>query len=247
MKLDWSYYCASTYPNITVHTLILGSPRPKVNTIMSGLQAPANHREDSCRQLISKFPYPDGNFAATIVRFPVATTDGVLRLLISECTRVLAPGGYMETSAIDLDLLRMGNRARKSVRELKMSIHARSPAICLKPASDNIQQLLAGCGYEKLSRCIIGVPAASPIASSRPSLSDYNGRSFDDLVKDDSERSDKGIVNMMSKVGRWWYNQCYEHGDNGGSIWTDRALLQECEELHTAFKLFVCYAQKPAA
>lgn len=244
---DWSYYCSSNYPNIMVHTLTLGPSKSGLTGTINGLQAPPNHREDVCSELISRFPYSDNTFAATVVRFPVATTEGVLRLLISECTRVLRPGGYMEISAIDLDLLRMGSHARKAVRELKMGIHTRSPATCLKPASDSIQQLLGHCGYEKLSRCIIGVPAAASMASSgRASLEDHVPN-FEDFMKDDSERSDKNITRMMSKVGRWWYNQCYESGNGGGSIWNDKVLLQECEDLHTAFKLFVCYAQKPVS
>ena len=244
---DWSYYCALTYTNAQVHALSLCSITYSKTDSASAQRTLPNHQEIPHPSLTSPFPFPNSYFAATVFRFPVATTDAALRFAVSECTRVLRPGGYIEISALDLDLALMGNRARRSVRELKMRIHAAEPETSLKPASDNMQRLLGRSGFEKLNRCVIGVPAAGSVAGSRASSMDENERtdSFRELVKDESEGSDEGIAKMVAKVGRWWYTQCYERGDAEHSIWKDRLLLKECEELQTTFKLLICYAQKP--
>lgn len=214
------------------------SPEP------SRLQPPPNHYEIPYPNPSVKFPFPEHFFNATVFRFPSVTTNAALRFAISECTRVLQPDGHMEICTIDLDLANMGNRARRTVRELKTKIHSTRPEVCLKPVSDNIQLHLGQCGFQKLSRCYIGIPAAGPVTESRSSA-DEKTRGFGELIKDKSAHDDQGIAKMVSKVGRWWYAQCYEQGDSRQSVWTDERLLEECEQLHTAFKLLICYAQKP--
>lgn len=80
--------------------------------------------------------------------------------------------------------------------------------------------------------------------------------SFADLLEDaranhmetDTRKNDEGITKTVAKVGRWWYSSCYEKAllpaDN--SIWSDQALLRECEKQGTSFRLLICHAQKPA-
>lgn len=80
-------------------------------------------------------------------------------------------------------------------------------------------------------------------------------RSLAEMMNDDSELADESIAKMVSKVGRWWYSRCYESvvapgsGSPSGlkktSIWSDKALMAECEELGTSLKLMVCYARIP--
>jgi len=55
---------------------------------------------------------------------------------------------------------------------------------------------------------------------------------------------------MVAKVGRWWYTRCYEmsvNGEGGGSIFQDKAMLEECEKWNASFKLVVAYAMKPVS
>ncbi|CAI4212927.1 unnamed protein product [Parascedosporium putredinis] len=80
-------------------------------------------------------------------------------------------------------------------------------------------------------------------------------RSLAEMMNDDSELADESIAKMVSKVGRWWYSRCYESvvapgsgspsGSKKTSIWSDKALMAECEELGTSLKLMVCYARIP--
>jgi hypothetical protein len=165
---------------------------------------------------------------------------------------VLRPGGYLEISVLDLDMMNMGNRARRAVRMLKVKLHVEDDTLSLKPISDNIQRMLGRRGFENLNRCMVGVPVAGKVADSRAGSLDERQFSYNNTEKDRTQ-GDEGVTKMAPCVGRWWYSRCYEspllpeNGDMSRSIWNDRALLRECEKRKTSFKMLLCYAQKPLA
>lgn len=252
---DWSFYCALTYPNATVYNLspFQGtSTNPTRAHEMAGYDSPTNHRQIYHNSIAHPFPFPKGFFTAAVFRFPVASSETACYNAISECKRVLRPGGFLEMSILDLDMVNMGNRARRAVRTLKLQMQVVDPEVSLKPASDNIQKMLGRRGFENLNRCMVNVPIAGHISDSRAGSSDERDLSLGDMLKDSSEQGDEGITKMVAKVGRWWYTRCYEkhvlpHEDMDRSIWADKALLRECEKRETGLKLLICYAQKPLA
>lgn len=252
---DWSFYCALTYPDATVYNLspFQGtSDNPMRKQEIGGYQSPSNHRQIYHTSIAHPFPFPKGFFTAVVFRFPVASSEGASYNAISECKRVLRPGGYLEMSILDLDMVNMGNRARRAVRELKLRMQSADPDVSLKPASDNIQKMLGRRGFENLNRCIVNVPIAGHISDSRAASFDEKDLSLGDMLKDSSRQGDEGVSKMVAKVGRWWYTRCYEmgvlpHGDMEQSIWADRALVRECEKRETGLKLLICFAQKPSA
>ncbi len=252
---DWSFYCALTYPDATVYNL---SPyQPSGQTTLkrrdSGAwQPPSNHRQIHHTSIMHPFPFPKGFFTAVVLRFPAANSEAAYRNAISECKRVLRPGGYLEISVLELDMMNMGNRARRAVRMLKVRMQVADDTVSLKPVSDNIQRMLGRRGFENLNRCMVGVPVAGKVSDSRSGSFDETNLSLGDMIKDQSEHGDEGITKMVAKVGRWWYTRCYElgvlpDGDLDRSIWNDPALLKECDKRETSFKLLICYAQKPLA
>lgn len=252
---DWSFYCALTYPDATVYNL---SPFQGAGDMsmrkqeVGGYQSPSNHRQVYYTSISHPFPFPKGFFTAAVFRFPVASSEASCYNAISECKRVLRPGGYLEMSILDLDMVNMGNRARRAVRMLKVRMQVADPEISLKPASDNIQKMLGRRGFENLNRCMVNVPIAGHISDSRAGSFDEKDMSLGDMLKDSSQQGDEGISKMIAKVGRWWYTRCYEmsvlpHDNLERSIWADRALLRECEKRETGLKLLICFAQKPLA
>ncbi|MCJ1300778.1 hypothetical protein MMC08_003576 [Hypocenomyce scalaris] len=260
---DWSFYCALTYPSAIVYNL---SPFQPTTTTTSpakhesgAFSSPSNHRQIHHTNIAHPFPFPRGFFTAAVFRFPVGSSDPAYRNAISECKRVLRPGGYLEMSVLDLDMVNMGNRARRAVRMLKLRMQAQDPDVSLQPASDNIQKMLGRRGFENLNRCMVGVPVAGLVSDSRAGSFDENARSLGDMLKDPSRQGDDGITKMVARVGRWWYTRCYEmevldsemgdREEGGGveTIWEDRTMLKECERRETGFKLLICYAQKPVA
>ncbi|KZF25050.1 hypothetical protein L228DRAFT_60746 [Xylona heveae TC161] len=250
---DWSFYCALTYPNATVYNLSPTTISTSASNAKHGsdLQSPPhNHRQIYHSDIANPFPFPRGFFTAVVIRFPTANSEAAFRHAISEAKRVLRPGGYLEFSGFDIDMMNMGSLARRAVRTLKVRMQAADPNLSLKSASDSIQKMLGRRGFENLNRCLLGVPVAGKVADSRAGSFDSANYSLDDMLRDHSQEGDVGIAKMVAKVGRWWYSRCYEtcisrDVDMSGTLFNNRELLKECEEEGTNFKLFICYAQKP--
>ncbi|MCJ1455430.1 hypothetical protein MMC28_005785 [Mycoblastus sanguinarius] len=245
---DWPYYCAETYMKADIYNL---SPTPEREQLIGVIESPKNYHHIQHANLGDRFPFRQGFFNAAVIRFPAASSEGAYVNAISECLRVLCPGGYLEMSILDLDMVNMGNRARKALRALKLRMQVAQPEVSLKPVSDNIQKLVGRIGFENLNRCAVNVPVAGYVSNSRSGSLDGSSESMADTMKGNSGKGDVGLAKNLPNVGRWWFTRCYEsismpYDDPERSIWADRALLEECEKKETGFKLLLCYAQKPA-
>jgi hypothetical protein len=255
---DWSFYCAETYTSARVYSLsqvalppfMRNRPNPSV------LQSPPNHRTIHHPSFDAPFPFPKGFFTVAIFRFPAATSEAALRSAICECRRVLRPGGFIELSVLDIDMLNMGNRTRRAVRDLRVRMAVADPEVSLKPAGDNIQRILGRRGFENLNRCMVSIPVAGKIGTGTNSRSSMDvdfaqkNVSLNEMLHDPSPAGDEGITKMISRVGRWWFTRCYEWGvlpndDLERSIWANKAVIKECEKMETGFRLLIAYAQKP--
>lgn len=238
---DWSYYCALTYPEATVYNL--GPGQPSTITTPGSASEPwstlSNHRHFNQASLGDPLPFPKGFFACVVLRFPSAVPTSVHRSVVSECKRVLRPGGFLELSVLDLDLVNMGNRARRAVRGLKVKMQVADEDVSLRNISDEIMGLVGKKGFTECNRCFVGVPVtgtlpdpdqadlaaskkrkgstASSINKSTRSATRATKQpkpevSFPDLLntRASSESTDNTITDMVARVGRWWYSRCYE-------------------------------------
>lgn len=244
---DWSFYCAETYADVDIFNL---SPTPASSAQTGALQLPKNYRQVQHVDLSKVFPFESGFFTAAVFRFPAAMSEAAYLNSISECMRVLRPGGYLEMSILDINMVNMGNRARRALHELKHRMKASQPEVALKPLSASLQKMVKQSGFENLNRCVVSVPVAGRVSRSR-SRSGSLGEDSGTLGDLPSGKEDGGLTNSLAVVGRWWFTRCYEmitlpHGDLERSIWNDEALLDECEKRETGFKLLLYYAQKPA-
>ena len=250
---EWSYYCAENYPAAMVYNL---SPIARTDSapavqIPGVPKPPQNHKHIHHTSLGGQFPFPQGFFAAAIFRFPAATSDAAYYNAVSEFKRVLRPGGFLEMSMLDIDMVNMGSLTRRALRGIKERKHMLDPEVSLKPLSDNIQKMLGKKGFDNLNRCTLDVPVAGHVNNSRAdSFDEASGKELPKLGggggsgSNSSERASGSIARNLAKVGRWWFSSCYELG-TGRSIWEDKALVAECEARETGFKLLLCYAQKP--
>jgi hypothetical protein len=185
---DWSFYCAVTYPSATIHDLRESDLPPNLQQPPSNesSRAPPNYKRVEQPSLAERFPFPTSFFTAIVLRFPPAMSDAILKLMISECKRVLIPGGHLEFMVMDMDMVNMGPYTRRAVKDLKVRMTQADPDVSLKPASDNIQSVLGRKGFEGLNRCIVGIPVAGKVAgsidsssSSRSSKESYTQKSID--------------------------------------------------------------------
>ncbi|ETR99514.1 hypothetical protein M419DRAFT_86085 [Trichoderma reesei RUT C-30] len=260
---DWSFYAAETYSTADFFNL---SPRAPLPTDVQSSASryplsPPNHHQVQYLSQLDEFPFPTHTFNCVVYRFPAAAPESHYQNVLFEARRVLKPGGYLELSILDVDLNNMGNRGRRTIRQLKERIHEISPETNLASTADLIVRLLGKSGFSTIKAARVGVPVASAITSSddnsqsngsaenKKKRSSKNQPSLAEMMRDHSPNADEGITNMVSRVGRWWYSRCYEsaagHSSGKKSIWNDKALLRECEELGTSLKLMVCCARAP--
>ncbi|KAI0552635.1 hypothetical protein F4679DRAFT_75283 [Xylaria curta] len=246
---DWSFYAAETYPAANFFNLSPRAPLPQEHQTASSFPlSPPNHHQIQFTSHADKFPFGPDSFTALVFRFPSAAPEAHYRNIISEAERVLKPGGFIEFSVLDVDLNNVGNRTRRAVRHLKEEISTQNPDISLSSTADLILRLLGKKGFVDIKTCRVGVPVASAITNASRKDGKKDERSLAEMMNDKTEVGDENITKMVSKVGRWWYNRCYEipTGMNK-SIWNNRALLAECEEWGTSLKLMVCHARIPEA
>ncbi|ERF68557.1 hypothetical protein EPUS_04655 [Endocarpon pusillum Z07020] len=190
---DWSFYCAVTYPDSVVYDLKetdVSTRGSQSELPRDPWQAPPNYKRAELPNLAERFPFPQSYFAAVVFRFPAAMSDSVLKLAFSECKRVLIPGGHLELSLVDLDIVNMGTVTRHAIRNLKARMLGADPNVSLKPVSDNIQNMLGQGGFENLNRCMVGVSVAGKVATSSGSRSSRSSReSYSQKGKDADQSS----------------------------------------------------------
>ncbi|UKZ58057.1 hypothetical protein TrVGV298_011920 [Trichoderma virens] len=261
---DWSFYAAETYSAADFFNLSPRAPLPAADPQSSASRyplSPPNHHQTQYLSHLEEFPFASNTFNCVVYRFPTAAPESHYQNILSESRRVLKPGGYLELSILDVDLNNMGNRGRRTIRQLKERIHETSPETNLASTADLIVRLLGKSGFSTIKAARVGVPVASSITSSddnakgkglaekKAKKSSKDQPSLAEMMRDQSPNADEGITNMVSRVGRWWYSRCYENATSQSSgkssIWNDKALLRECEELGTSLKLMVCCARAP--
>lgn len=260
---DWSFYAAETYPAATFFNLSPRAPLP-TDTPASPTAfplSPPNHHQIQYLSHLEKFPFAPQSFTSVVYRFPVAAPESHYRNVLAEARRVLKPGGYLELSILDVDLNNMGNHGRRAVRQLKERIHETTPETNLASTADLMVRQIGKAGFYNIRAARVGVPVASSIARANGGIRVHEAKgvsgkgskkkdqpSLSEMMSDPSSKADENITKMVARVGRWWYTRCYESAADptlASSIWSDKALLRECEDLGTSLKLMVCCGRAP--
>ena len=108
---DWAWHCASEYPNTKVYTITTKALRQLSN---SNIRGPKNHRQVAVDRLV-KLPFKDNQFDLIsardiymILRQEAENGEDEWDSCLKECMRVLKPGGYLEFSIMDSDIVNAG-------------------------------------------------------------------------------------------------------------------------------------------
>ncbi|KAF3901553.1 hypothetical protein ABW21_db0201309 [Orbilia brochopaga] len=262
---DWSFYCSLNYPNATVYNLT--PSQASYPTSPTGGQSGNgngdnlnNHHQIHHASFASPFPFPSGFFTVVTFRFLPCASDALWPFIISQCMRVLKPGGHLELSVLDIDMVNMGPRTKRTVDEIKVNLRKHQSGNgsdwFKKTASEKALRLLAKRGFTDITRCRVGLPTVGNVDGSREEQASMQqilkeGNSPDEVDMGSAE----GINRVVSKVGRWWYNKCFENlGDETQgerlnyqkTLWEDKTLLRECEKKKTNFRMLITFAKKPA-
>ncbi|CAI7656468.1 unnamed protein product [Penicillium glandicola] len=167
---DWSFYCSLTYPDAEIYSLG-GRPASTAPPHPAAWQPPTNHHIVYHTGLGNPLPFPKDYFTVAVLRFPAVCSETVQGNIIQECRRVLRTGGYLEMSLLDRDMVNMGPRTRKAVRQLKEMTCLSDSTLSLKPTSDSVQRELGAHGFDSLRRCMVRIPVAGMVVRSSDSSS----------------------------------------------------------------------------
>ncbi|KAI1817983.1 methyltransferase domain-containing protein [Poronia punctata] len=108
---DWAWHCAMAYPSTKVYTVTTKAVRQLSNCNMRG---PPNHRQVAVERL-TKLPFPDAHFdlvsareLQSILKFIGENGEDEWETCLTEVMRVLKPGGYLDFSVLDSDIMNAG-------------------------------------------------------------------------------------------------------------------------------------------
>ena len=137
---DWSIYCAVTYESerAIIYDLKEDSSSGLSQASRGSAHTPSNHHRRSVSSLSDRFPFHSAFFSAIVLRFPPVMSETKMKSIITECRRVLVPGGHLEVMLLELDIVNMGVQTRRAVRELKMRMTESAADLDLKPTIDQL-------------------------------------------------------------------------------------------------------------
>lgn len=108
---DWAWHCAIEYPNCKVYTATTKALRQLSN---SNIRGPKNLRQVAVDRLV-KLPWKDNQFDLVSAReiYSILKERGEngedeWEACLKECMRILKPGGYLEFSIMDSDIVNAG-------------------------------------------------------------------------------------------------------------------------------------------
>lgn len=122
---DWAWHAALQYPNTKIYTVTTKAIRQLSN---SNIRGPPNHRQVAVNSLAT-LPFADDQFDLISAR----ELHAVLKLsgengtdewdaCLKECMRVLKPGGYLEFSLLDADIINAGPQGNAKAVEFNFAL-----------------------------------------------------------------------------------------------------------------------------
>ncbi|KAI0426811.1 methyltransferase domain-containing protein [Xylaria sp. FL1042] len=233
---DWAWHCAITYPNTKVYTVTTKAVRQLSNCNMRG---PSNHRQVAVERL-TRLPFPDAHFDLvsarelhSILKFIGENGEDEWESCLSEVMRVLKPGGYLDFSVIDSDIMNAGPLGlAKSVEfgfSLKTLGYDSSPTRLFLGR-------LGRAGFNEVRRAWMCLPMGHtklPAGEKPlPVVRDSNGIERTREVAAIAQGSTDGAAGIAGLAGSWawerWLLRCeMEKVAGEGRLWLDTAEVRE--------------------
>ncbi|KAG5947718.1 hypothetical protein E4U53_006396 [Claviceps sorghi] len=274
---DWAWHCALQYPNTKIYTVTTKAIRQLSN---SNIRGPPNHRQVAVERL-TKLPFADDQFDLVSAR----ELHGILKFIgengedewdgcLRECMRVLKPGGYLEFSIMDSDIINAGPLGLAKSVEFGFTLKT----LGYDPSPSKLWLgRLSRAGFDQVRRawvCLpvgarrkMNLPPTPPMKDNASSSIKSGGKGSCHAVAAADVGSSDNIANVCSIVGGWswerWLLRCemekvagemrlVDTVTAGAAIWEAgkcldgvHAVMEEGRDCKAGFRMLKGYARKP--
>ncbi|TQV95797.1 verprolin [Cordyceps javanica] len=214
---DWAWHCALQYPNTKIYTVTTKAIRQLSN---ANIRGPPNHRQVAVKKF-SHLPFPDNHFDLisarelhSILKFVGENGEDEWETCVRECMRILKPGGYLEFSILDADIMNAGPLGLAKSVEFGFSLNT----LGYDPNPSKLWlRRLARAGFTETRRAWVCLPMGAqrnfykmPAASGKTGKLDEvaQARQMEAMTMG----SAAGIAGVCSIVGGWswerWLLRC---------------------------------------
>lgn len=212
---DWAWHCALQFPNTKVYTVTTKAIRQLSN---SNVRGPPNHRQVAVKSL-THLPFTDNQFDLISAR----ELHSILKLFgengedewescLKECMRVLKPGGFLEFSLLDADIINAGPVGL--AKSVEFGFALKTLGYDANPTKMFLGRL-ARAGFQDVRRAWMALPMGAkshqpPMPPPKDNASGEPGKTcqMDAMVMGSSDN----IASVCSIVGGWswerWLLRC---------------------------------------
>jgi SAM-dependent methyltransferase len=272
---DWAWHCALQYPNAKIYTVTTKAIRQLSNCNIRG---PPNHRQVAVERL-TRLPFADDQFDLIsarelhgLLKYTGENGEDEWESCLKECMRVLKPGGYLEFSLLDADIMNAGPLGL--AKSVEFGFALRTLGYDANPSKMWLGRL-ARAGFEDVRRAWVCLPmgAAPPPKRQPPPIPLRQSSAGHEVRTHRLEAIVTGttgnVANICGLVGGWswerWLLRCEMEKATGDMRLADiatanpamdeagkclegvHAIMEEGRKCGAAWRMLNGYAKKPRA
>ncbi|PBP23955.1 methyltransferase domain-containing protein [Diplocarpon rosae] len=246
---DWAWHCATEYPNTKVYTITTKSLRQLSN---SNIRGPTNHRQIAVERLV-KLPFKDNQFdlisareVYTILREQASNGEDEWDTCLKECLRILKPGGYLEFSVMDSDIVNAGPLGLAKSVEFGFSL--KTLGYDPTPTKRFISRLNTA-GFVKIKRAWVFMPTGVAPAAETAVTRDSIGVEVHPALEAMVQGSTDNAASICGIVGGWawekWLHRCAVQTGVEGSVQGVAEVLEEGRTCGAGWRTVSGWGRKP--
>ncbi|KAG0648146.1 hypothetical protein D0Z07_5805 [Hyphodiscus hymeniophilus] len=246
---DWAWHCAAEYPNTKVYTITTKALRQLSN---SNIRGPKNHRQVAVDRLV-KLPFKDNQFDLISARdiYMILREQGEngqdeWETCLKECMRILKPGGYLEFSIMDSDIVNAGPLGLAKSVEFGFNLKT----LGYDPAPTKLWlSRLKNAGFTGIKRAWVFLPMGAKVnnkAAARDSMGVEVKLELEAMVTGNTESA----ASVCGIVGGWawekWLMRCRVQtvGDQG-TLEGVQDIIEEGRACGAGWRTVSGWARKP--
>jgi SAM-dependent methyltransferase len=249
---DWAWHCATEYPNTKVYTVTTKTIRQLSN---SNIRGPKNHRQVAVEKL-TKLPFADNSFDLisarnlySILRVSSEHGEDEYDTCLKECMRCLKPGGYLEFSLLDSDIVNAGPQGQ--AQSVEFGFNLRTRGYDPTPTKAWLGRLRKA-GFVSIKRAWLFLPMGAPL-SNVPCTRDSVGVEVPlelEAIVSGSTNAAASITGMMGGWAweKWMLKLQLESGKSDDSLLGGvYNIIEEGRKCGAGWRTLNGWARKPVA